>query len=140
MIGLALLFPILFFLKINFSLNIFWLPSIVVLQLLFNIVYSSIAAFVGVFFKDLKNIIAFSVRLLLYLSPVLYDVSSIPEKLYKPYMILNPFAGLFTSYKNVLVHGESPSIYLFSLVIYVLIGFFVMFWANGKGNLYVKYL
>jgi ABC-type polysaccharide/polyol phosphate export permease len=50
--------------------------------------------------------------------------------------MLNPFAALFTSYKNILVRGEPPSHYLLIVVplsiIILILGFIVFDKKEGK--------
>ena len=47
-----------------------------------------------------------------FLSPALYSVADrVPER-FQPIYMLNPFAALFESYKNVLVRGLPPDEYM----------------------------
>ncbi len=71
---------------------------------------SLIFAHLGVIFTDFRNMLGHLIRLLFYLSPSMYGIdrvmkSSFPEWLKDLYYWLNPFASLFTSYRNVIL-GE----------------------------------
>jgi ABC-type polysaccharide/polyol phosphate export permease len=112
LIGLVVLVPLLFIFEANFTLNILWLPVLIFIQLLFVVGAAYFGASLGVYFRDLQNILQFLLRIWFYLSPGLYMVSDrIPEK-YQGLYMLNPFAALFTSYKNILVLGLPPSTYM----------------------------
>jgi ABC-type polysaccharide/polyol phosphate export permease len=57
-----------------------------------------IMSVLGVYFRDLTNLSQFIARILLYMSPVLYSVERIPERLRDVYM-LNPLASLYVTYR-----------------------------------------
>jgi len=118
--SLIALVPLLFIFRAKISLMIFWLPALLLVQLLFTIGASVLCACFGVYFRDLQNILRYSLRFWFYLSPGLYSVKDrIPVRFQHIYM-LNPFAALFTSYKNILVRGEAPSNYMLIVVLIAL--------------------
>ncbi len=134
-LGLIVLIPFLFIYEAKFSYNLFWFPILVFIQLLFTIGASLICAVLGVYFRDLQNIMKFLLRIGFYFSPVLYSISDrIPEKIQHLYM-LNPFAVLLYSYKNVLVRGLPPSPFIIltvGLSFIVLISGIIVFKNNEK--------
>lgn len=129
--GLIALVPLLFIFRAHITFNVFWLPGIVFVQLLYTIGAALIVATLGVYFRDLQNILQFGLRFWFYLSPAMYAVGDLlPENLRPAYNIINPFAPLFTSYKNILVLGLPPSTYMLSafvLAALVFIGGFILF-------------
>ena len=85
---------------------------LIFVQLVFTMGAALFCAALGVYFRDLENILDFGLRIWFYLSPALYTVKGrIPAKFIPKYM-LNPFAALFESYKNILVRGLPPSKYM----------------------------
>jgi ABC-type polysaccharide/polyol phosphate export permease len=110
------LIPLLFFFDATINLNLLWLPLLIIAQLIFMLGISLIFSVAGIYFLDLSNIMQFVLKLWFYFSPALYDISAIPEKYYHYYMVINPFAALFDSYKNVLVHGTPPNEYMLLFV------------------------
>lgn len=111
-LGLIVLIPFLFIFEAKFTFNLLWMPVLILLQFLFTVGAAVLCATLGVYFRDLQNILRFGIRIWFYLSPALYSVKDrIPESLIPIYMI-NPFAVLFNSYKNILVRGTPPSIYI----------------------------
>jgi len=111
--SLGALIPMLFIFKAQFSVQMLWLPLIIVIQLLFTLGLAVVFSVVGVYFRDLQNILQFGLRMWFYLSPGLFSIADrIPPRLRTIYMILNPFASLFNAYKNILVRGLPPSQYI----------------------------
>jgi len=110
------LIPLLFFFDATINLNLLWLPLLIIAQLIFMLGISLIFSVAGIYFLDLSNIMQFVLKLWFYFSPALYDISAIPAKYYHFYMVVNPFAALFDSYKNVLVHGTPPNEYMLLFV------------------------
>lgn len=111
--GLGALIPMLILMKAKITLHVVWIIPVFGVQLAFTYGICLIVAVVGVYFRDLQNILQFGLRMWWYLSPGLFSVADrIPERLQGLYMILNPFASLFETYKNILVRGKPPSEYL----------------------------
>ena len=110
--GFVILVPMLFIFDAPFTVNVLWLPVLLLIQFVGTMGACLIFAVIGTHLADLGNILEFLIRLGFYLSPVLYSVEErIPERLTGLYMILNPFAGLLESYKNVLIRGLPPNEY-----------------------------
>lgn len=112
LVGFGILFVLTFFFDIAPSLSWLWLPVLLLIQFQFVIAASLCVSVIGVYFRDLLNILQFGVRILLYLSPVLYNIDQLPADYQLLYTVLSPLAPLIDSYKRVLVFGTSPNIYL----------------------------
>lgn len=81
--------------------SIFLLP-LVFLPLVFYIVgLSWILASLGVFFRDIIQIVTLFLTALMFLSPVFYPISAIPKK-FRVLMDFNPLAGILEQTRNVL--------------------------------------
>jgi lipopolysaccharide transport system permease protein len=110
--GFVILVPMLFVFEASFTVNILWLPLLLLIQFIGTIGACLIFAVLGTYLSDLNNIIQFVIRICFYLSPILYSVQdTVPERLTMLYMLANPFAGLLESYKNVLIYGTPPNEY-----------------------------
>jgi lipopolysaccharide transport system permease protein len=111
--GFVILVPMLFLFEASFTLNILWLPVLLLIQLIGTIGACLIVAVLGTRLADLGNIIQFVIRVWFYLSPVLYSVQDrFQGQLNTLIMIVNPFAGLLESYKSVMILGAAPSQYI----------------------------
>jgi lipopolysaccharide transport system permease protein len=88
-----------------------FLPLILLLQMAFTLGFGMIAAALNVYLRDVKHLVALGLQLWLYATPIIYPVTSVPEKL-RPYYFLNPMAGIIQSYRIVLLHEGTPDNYL----------------------------
>jgi len=110
--GFVILVPMLFIFEASFTVNILWLPVLLLIQFVGTVGACLIVAVVGTYLSDLGNIIQFVIRICFYLSPILYSIEgTVPERLRTLYLLGNPFAGLLESYKNVLILGTPPTEY-----------------------------
>ena len=132
--GLIVLIPLLFLFEAKFTINLLWLPILVGIQFFFTFGASLLCAAFGVYFRDLENILQFGLRMWFYLSPALYSVMDRVPSRFRPIYMLNPFAALFESYKNILVRGLPPAgIYVLvaaATAMIVLIGGLLLFKAK----------
>lgn len=111
--GLLALFPMLILMKASITPNLFWFFPTFLIHTLLVFGSALLVAVIGVYFRDIQNILQFGLRMVWYLSPGLFSVAErIPARLQGIYMAVNPFAPLFETYKNIFVRGEGPVVYL----------------------------
>ena len=123
LMGLVVLIPMLFIFHANVTVNILWVLPVIVSQFVFVTGCSLLVSFVGVYFRDLENVLQFVLKIGLYMSPVLYNVTMIPQQFQITYIYLNPFASLLNTYKNIFVRGLPPDNMFLIFVAYALILF-----------------
>jgi len=70
--------------------------------------FAMAAAAVQVYFRDLKNFLPYALRVLLYVSPVLYLADEVPER-YRFLLDINPLGQLLTAWSAVLYEGHAPA-------------------------------
>jgi teichoic acid transport system permease protein len=87
--------------------NLLWCVPIVVLFLLTASGLAMLVAAAQVYFRDLSNFLPYTLRIWLYVSPVLYYADEVPQR-YKWMLDLNPLAGLLTAWSDVLIAGNPP--------------------------------
>ena len=85
-------------------LPLIWLP-LVMLTLGFVWLISAL----GVYLRDLNELINVALLMLFFMSPILYPVHALPEWL-RPYMLLNPLAPLVEQTRSVALHGQVPGL------------------------------
>jgi ABC-type polysaccharide/polyol phosphate export permease len=71
-----------------------------------------IAMFLGaatVYFRDTSSLLPYALRVWLYLSPVLYAVQDVPDRI-RPFLALNPLYSLLGAWHAVLIDGRPPSL------------------------------
>ncbi|EPH2692817.1 ABC transporter permease [Klebsiella aerogenes] len=115
----VLLFPIFLLPLFVFVLGIGWLLSSL-----------------GVFLRDVGQLISIFVTALMFLSPIFYPVTAIPEK-YRPLLNLNPLAPAISQFREIFYWGTIPSMsiyatYLFGCALFAWFGF-IVFQKTRKG-------
>jgi ABC-type polysaccharide/polyol phosphate export permease len=71
-----------------------WYPVILMVLIVFAWSCSLLIATLAVFFRDLRNVTQVVMRILMYLSPVLYTVQLVPEQ-FRTLYLLNPIGCIF---------------------------------------------
>jgi lipopolysaccharide transport system permease protein len=87
--------------------TLLWLPVLLIPQLIFTLGAAWLIASLGVFLRDIAQGISLLLMAWMYLTPILYPESIIPER-YRFYVNLNPFAPLIRSYRRILIDGQAP--------------------------------
>jgi ABC-type polysaccharide/polyol phosphate export permease len=95
------------------SLTLLLIPLIGVVQFCFNLAMAIGLSALNVFYRDIGNIARHAMRLWFYLSPGLYALADLQTAtqhipVVRNVLLLNPFAILFTAYRDVIYEGISP--------------------------------
>jgi lipopolysaccharide transport system permease protein len=88
-------------------LSLVWLPLVVAPQILFTAGVSWFPAVVGVFVRDLAQLIGLLLTLWFFLTPICYLESSLPSQ-FAPLFANNPIYVLVRSYRAILLEGGPP--------------------------------
>jgi lipopolysaccharide transport system permease protein len=83
-------------------------PVLFILQAMFTYGCTLFLASLAVQFRDLTHIVPNLTMMWFYLTPVLYSYDLVPARM-KPYMMLNPMAGLIDAYRGIFVLQHWPS-------------------------------
>jgi ABC-type polysaccharide/polyol phosphate export permease len=104
-------FPIIFLFmliyKIRPSESLLFLPVIILLQLLLTLGVCGVTAVLGAYFPDFSYVLRVLILMGIFLSPVLYPLSRVPQKYLHIYM-LNPLATILPAYRDVIINGCLP--------------------------------
>ncbi|HKQ99688.1 MAG TPA: ABC transporter permease, partial [Pyrinomonadaceae bacterium] len=87
--------------------TVLWLPALVMPQLLLTLGAAWLVASLGVFLRDIVQGIALVLMVWMYLTPIIYPESVVPER-FRPYINANPFTPLVRSYRNIMLEGRAP--------------------------------
>ena len=104
------LLPILFILLGHLPVTVLLFPLVHVLYFWFMYGLGLILSALYVYFRDVDQIWQVLVRALFFGSPIMYPLSIVPPNLL-PYYLLNPITQLIIIYRDVMVTGDSPSLY-----------------------------
>jgi len=105
--------------------HILFIPLLIINLALLGLGFGIIFSALTTKYRDLSNFLVFGVQLWMYITPIIYPASSVPEK-YRIFVYLNPVAPLVEAFKyGVIGAGEfSPGRLLYS-VIFTLILLFI---------------
>ena len=99
------------------------LPLVMLEQYMFVLGVTMITSSVNVYFRDLEHILTILSMAWMFMTPIMYDMSMVPEKL-QPLFRLNPMTGYIMSYRDILYWGTVPE--AGRLAISGAVGFLVM--------------
>ena len=85
-----------------------WLPVLIVPQLLFTLGVSWILAALGVYVRDLGQVIGYVLTLWFFITPICYPEASLPEAAV-PLLAKNPIFVLVRGFRDVLLEGQAPA-------------------------------
>lgn len=89
-------------------------PLIIVPFVLFVMGLSWALASLGVFLRDVGQIIGIAVQVLMFMTPIFYPASALPEK-FQEVMFLNPMTPPIEMMRDVMYWGQLPSLKLWIL-------------------------
>lgn len=99
MVGLIVFF------KHPLSWNLIYFPLMVVLLVISTSGPAVILAAWSVQYRDIKYAMTFVVQILMYAAPVVYPLSSVPEK-YRFFYSLNPLVGVIEGFRSSLLNSN----------------------------------
>lgn len=86
----------------------FWMAPIVLSPLIvLSMGLGWLLASLGVFLRDIGQTMALVTTMLLFLSPVFYPLSALPE-MFRPFILANPLTFIIEQTRSVLIAGQMP--------------------------------
>ena len=116
-ISFLVLFAFLLIMKHPIAWTVIFLPVIVLPLMLFTVGLSWMLASLGVFVRDIGQLISLILTMLLFLSPIFYPASALPEPI-RDYLFLNPLTLVIEQARAVILSGQLPD--WMSLILYYL--------------------
>lgn len=116
--------------------TIFLLPLVLIPFILMTMGFGWILASVGVYVRDISQVISVGITVLMFLSPLFYSISALPEQ-YQFFMLLNPLTFVIEQARAAMIFGVGFSwlgwaIYLAISLLVAWMGF-VWFIKTKKG-------
>jgi ABC-2 type transport system permease protein len=106
-IALLIIMPILN-VKINITVLLFWVPLLY--TLLFSIGFGMILATANIFFRDIGHLYSVWITAWMYLTPILYPLSVLPEKLQLGVKRFNPLFYFVDNFRQLIIDGKVPDL------------------------------
>jgi ABC-2 type transport system permease protein len=104
---LIVVFGAIFVTGISLSLNVLWLPIVIVIEFIFILGLSILLSSFYVKFRDLEHIVNVMVFVWFYLTPVVFPMKIFPDFMIK-ILSFNPMVPIIESFRNVLLFGNPP--------------------------------
>lgn len=90
-------------------LALLFLPLIMMIEYLLTLGLTMIFAAINVYFRDMEQIIGVIMMAWIYITPIMYDVSYIPEQL-RTIFFLNPMTPVIIVYHDILYYKQIPAV------------------------------
>lgn len=90
------------------------LPVVLLPVVLLTLGCSWFLASLGVFVRDVSQVVSVLTATLMFMSPIFYPVSALPEA-YQPLLLMNPLTPAVEQVRDVLVWGRNPDWSLFGV-------------------------
>lgn len=125
LLSLALLLVVLVFYGYKFYAFLPILLLIIVLQVLMLTGFSLMLAIVNVYFRDVQQLIGILLMVWMYATPIIYDMTMIPERFQPLVKYVNPLTSIVFLYRNSLYWASWPSLKLLAYAVLVSVLTFV---------------
>jgi len=109
-------------------LTIVWLPVVVAPYVLFAAGVVWLFAALGVFLRDIRQLMGVLTTALLFLSPIFYPVAALPERL-QPLIYLNPLTLIIEQMRAIVLWGRGPDLAALGVYLVVAAGVAVLGFA-----------
>lgn len=116
-------------------------PVVFAVQAVFTLGIALLVANIGVYFRDIENILNIVFRILFYFSAIMYSISRVPTEL-QPLFRYNPLYIFFESYRNILMYNSPPPVLHLSVTCFIgmlLLLLSLKMMSANEGH-YIKYL
>lgn len=112
------------------------LPIVLLPLIVLSMGLGWLLASLGVFLRDIGQTISLLTTMLLFLSPVFYPLSALPET-FRPFILANPLTFIIEQTRHVAIDGQLPdwgglSVYLLGALVIAWLGF-AWFQKTRKG-------
>lgn len=107
LLALAVFLAALLLLRGRLPLSVFWLPVLLVPQLLFTLGVCWFLAALGAFVRDLGQVMGFLLTLWFFLTPICYPEQNLPAAALT-ILKTNPFFVLAHGYRAIFLEGRAP--------------------------------
>lgn len=91
--------------------GLFTVPLLFLCQLLISLGVALIFATLVVYIRDMTKVLDYVMRLLLFVTPVIYPVSMLPAAI-RPLLLVNPLFPVFAAYQQVVLGGMPDAGYV----------------------------
>ena len=119
-IDMLVLFGLMAWYGVSPSVQVVWLPLLLVYLLFAALSVNLVGAALNVFFRDVAQVLPVAISLMMYASPVIYPLSLVKRVLLENHAAgahsdllyflytLNPMVGIIDAFQNIFLHHQPP--------------------------------
>lgn len=100
---------VLLFTNIGSSVNLFWVPLLILMLILFTMGLSLIFACANLFFRDVKYIVETILMFGIFFTPVFFDAKMFGK--YETLLLVNPVGSILEAINSAVVLKQAPDIF-----------------------------
>ena len=120
LLSFIVVFVVIIFSGTGFNfIALLYLPVIMIVEYILSLGTALIVSAVTVYFRDLEHILGIVTMAMMYMTPIMYDKSIVPDNLL-PVFNLNPMTHIIDCYRDILYYKTIPQ--LSSLISSVILG------------------
>ena len=112
LIASVVIFFLLLVVKVGISVNLLWLPLIVISLFSFSLGLGILLSALALFFRDVKYLVEVGLTFGIFFTPVFYDIDILGEP--GKILALNPLSGILQAFDTCIVRNSPPDYYWFS--------------------------
>ena len=126
----------------EFSWSLLLLPAVILQVLIFSLGISLFLAAATVFFRDIQYLWGVFTAMWMYLTPLFYPVTIIPEEYRWAYINLNPMYQYIEQFRAVVLHAQAPNFSSMLMGFFVAFAFLVLgaWYFNKKQDEFILYI
>ena len=131
-VGILILANAIFSLQINAT--VIFLPVVIAPLVLMGLAVGWFLSSISVFIRDTRHVVGILSTVLLFLCPIFYPVSAVPEPV-RPYIYLNPLTLIVEQIRAVTLFGQTPNwqyLLIYTIVAMVLLSFSFWFFIKSR--------
>lgn len=106
-IGAVVFVGMMVFYRVPVGTSMLLMPVVVAIQTLLTLGVVLLGASLMVFYRDIRFVIPLGLQMWMYVTPIIYPVSIVPERFRLLYM-LNPMAGIIDAYRTIILSADQP--------------------------------
>ncbi|MFN0110850.1 MAG: ABC transporter permease [Blastocatellia bacterium] len=92
------------------SWNLLYVLPIVTIQILFTVGVSLLLSAFTVLYRDVRHTLPLVIQIWMFVTPILYPASVVPERWRVWYFSLNPMAAIIDGYRRTVIQGQPPQL------------------------------
>lgn len=94
--------------QVPLSFKLFLVVIVILIQIILTLGIVLFASALNVFFRDVTQVVPLITQIWMYLTPVIYPISLVPEE-YRGIYMLNPTVVLIDSYRKIILLRQFPN-------------------------------